>query len=278
MGIWMVFNDTNADWVIAADAETVVQPEIRAPGEYLRAWQQQKTLIFSNTSGVRFGGGKRQQMNQDMGCDAMGLPRIFGCSWFSDAPIYSRSDFADFLDILRRRRDFPDKSKSLGVPWDHVMYTCYKVHVQGWTQIFVDIPSEDLDCVVHEKYAPGHNFTWARGICPIKTMLEFHLDREGKRSHANDYAITRDHLPTVPSTIKNPQCFTGWEDRQNNVWAQIGSPEYGDGRFSHRNNITVPSKGGAIPFREDKKHSQEHTSHSKGTAHTATAPKHVKGR
>lgn len=47
---------------------------------------------------------------------------------------------------------------------------------------------------------------------------------------------------------KDAHCFTGWEDRGSNVWAQVGSPEWGDGRLSHRNNVTVVKKGSAVPW------------------------------
>ena len=243
MAIWTVFNDTNAEWVIAADAETALQPNVRAPETYVRAWEQQKTIVFANTSGPHFGGRQRAQDNMDMACDAMRLPRVDGLAHWTDAPIYSRSDFAEFMDILRGRttNDFTDSSRAIAMPWDHVMYLCYKIQKQGWAQKFVDMPSEELACEDHAMHAPGHRFTWARGICPVETLLEFHLDREGKREKG---------LARLPSAASNREkhCFAGWEDRGSNVWAQIGSPEWGDGRLTHRNNVTVPKKGSAVPW------------------------------
>ena len=71
-----------------------VQPNARAPETYTHAWeQQQEAIVFSNTSGPRFGCGQRQQDNMDMACDAMRLPRINGLAHWTDAPIYSQYDF-----------------------------------------------------------------------------------------------------------------------------------------------------------------------------------------
>jgi len=278
MGIWTVFNDTNAEWVIAADAETAVQPNVFAPERYLHAWEQQKTIVFSNTSGPRFGGGQRQQNQMDDACNFIRLPRVDGLAHWSDAPIYSRSDFPEFMDILRGRIDFTDNSRAVAIPWDHVMYLCYKFHKYRWTQTFVDIPSEELSCEDHARHVPGHHFTWARGMCPVKTLLEFHLDREGKRPAP----LTR--VRTAASN-RDAHCFAGWEDRGQNVWAQVGSPEWGDGRLSHRNNVTVPgkNKGPAVawqPSSEKRKgaHTEkapgEHSSHrdTRAKPHLGTPP------
>ena len=245
VAIWRIFNETKAKWVIAADAETQLQPAFMkdssaTAGRFLRTWDRQRTVIASNVSGLFHGHEqKKRHAKADKmvkACQAVGLPPVQPVEsvfpWWTDAPIYAREDYADFVSMLRKHNDFMDPSFDRALPYDHLLYLCYKIQVQEWRVHYVDYVAEDLDCGTQQKLAPSHEFTWSRDVCS-RTLLTFHLDRNGAMSF-RDPSSGKHAAVEVPR--KQPKCFAGWK-LSGGAYNRIGMPAWGNEKKSTRNEV-----------------------------------------
>ena len=149
-------NETHVSWVIAADAETQLQPAFMANARasavtYVRAWERQRMVVSSNISGPFYGqqilqnNTQAKQNKMDLACKALGLESVDGYPWWADAPVYSRHDYDDFIRLLRVRHDFMDPAYHGALPYDHLVYLCFKIRVGGWSVRYIDYPSATTD-------------------------------------------------------------------------------------------------------------------------------------
>ena len=213
VAIWRVFNETQAQWAIAADVDMMVQPRVLANAtSFLQSWEKQRAVIASNLTGNALQESKSdaKQAKMDLACAALGLPAIAGFPWWGDAPAYSRYDFDPFIGKLRQWRDFMDPDFKGSMPWDHLTYLCYKIRIERWSVRYVDYPVEDLSCAEEQTLVPGHRFIWSRDTCS-RTLLAFNLATGGKLSFMQGRGIG--HV-TIPPKIA--RCFEGWNEASDN--------------------------------------------------------------
>lgn len=216
---WRIFNETQAQWVVAVDPDTMLQPlSFANAASVLQTWERQRVVIASNLTGTLHGNFPKwesKQAKMDAACKAVGLPLVVGFPFWNDAPAYSRYDFSEFAGLLLSRGyDFMNFEYRGGFPWDHLAYLCYKVHRQGWSVRHIDYPAEDLDCHQVQKQESGHRSIWSRDICS-STMLIFHLARNGKLSYTLQGEAAKVNIPP-----QNAVCFSGWVEGRGGSYSR----------------------------------------------------------
>lgn len=181
LAVWHIFDSTPASHVLAVDAESELQPGVRAgdAARYAAAWEAQRAMIS---------GPQSKQVSNRM-CAVLGLPKIEPNGhekdvWWADAPFYSRHDYGAFLAAVNWSRPLTQ--------YDHALYLCHKYHTQRWQVRRITVSPQTLTCAEQERLQPRHAFAWARDVCRGRRLLRYHLDMT---------LNLKAHIPMDPASV-----------------------------------------------------------------------------
>tara|TARA_B110001452_G_C15201103_1_gene416841 strand:- start:202 stop:1092 length:891 start_codon:yes stop_codon:yes gene_type:complete len=180
------FSQFDVKYAVALDAEVEFQSTKRFD-DYFSQWGRRRQVAAfmlaaaseqhhggrnSGGRGLGVAGDPFNSLISTESCAAAGLPPLPQpmFSWFSDAPIFDRADYWDFL----RRFDWARLSWYV---FDHESYLCYKVSKQGWRVVPTAAPLERQPAAAQRTQAPGLAFLWSRDVAPDR-LLRFHTDRD----------------------------------------------------------------------------------------------------